>query len=35
MEMFLMASVTILVIALLVLAGIGIENYLTRKHAHR
>ena len=35
MEMFLTASITILVIALLALVGIGIENYWSRKHAHR
>ena len=35
MEMFVMASVTILVLAVLAWAGIGIEHYLSRKHAHR
>ena len=35
MEMVLMAALTIVVIGLLALAGIGIENYRSRKHAHR
>ena len=39
MEMYLLTSVALLVLSLLVLAGIGIENYLIKrhrqKHAHR
>lgn len=35
MEMLLTAAVTILIIGLVVLAGIGLENYLARRHAHR
>ena len=37
MEMFVLASVTIAIVGLLVLVGIGIENYLIsrKRHAHR
>jgi hypothetical protein len=35
MEMWLTMAVTILVIGLVALAGIWIENYWIRKHAHR
>ena len=35
MEMVLMAAVTLVVLGLLTLAGIGLENYYARKHAHR
>jgi len=35
MEMFVMASITILILAVVAWAGIGIENYLARKRAHR
>ena len=35
MEMVLMATITILVLGLLTLAGIGFENYRARKHVHR
>jgi len=35
MEMLLMATIMLVVIGLLTLAGIGIENYLIRKRSHR
>lgn len=35
MEMFLTVTMMLVVIGLLALAGIGIENYLLRKRAHR
>lgn len=35
MEMLLTASIMVLALAVLALAGIGIENYWLRKHAHR
>ena len=35
MEMVLMAAVTLVILGLLTLAGIGFENYRARKHAHR
>ncbi len=35
MEMLLMTSITVALLGLLALVGIGIENYLIRRRSHR